>query len=254
MKLILVSFLMFQASFVLAVKPNAKGKEIAKKVESANDGYVGEESQMRMILLDSSGSRIERTMEGKTLERPDDGDKSLSEFLTPGDVRGTKMLTWTNKTSDDDQWLYLPSLRRVKRISSRNKSSSYMGSEFTYEDLGGQDPEKFDHQFIKETPKVWVLERKKKAKSAYSKERVYISKEFMNPIKAEYYDRKGELLKIGTFEKFKQYKVGKKNFFRAHRITMKNVQNKKTSIIEFDKRSLGKSFSSRVFRKESLKK
>ena len=241
-------------SSALAIKPDPKGKKIASDVQKANDGFVGEESKMKMILLDSNGSRIERTLEGKTAERKNEGDKSLSVFLTPGDVRGTKMLTWNNKKNDDDQWLYLPSLRRVKRISSRNKTSSYMGSEFTYEDLGSQDVDKFDHQYVKEDKKQWIIDRKKKSKSGYSRERVYISKKFMSPIKTEFFDRKGEMLKVSKFSNFKQYKVLGKTFFRPHKIVMNNIQNKKTSIIEFEKRELGKKFGSRIFRKEALKK
>ena len=102
--------------------PETKGLRIATKADAVNAGFKGEASEMVMILTNAHGDKTTRKMSSKTLEGTDDGDRSIITFIWPADVKGTKMLTWTHKVGNDDQWLYLPSLKRVKRISSRNKS------------------------------------------------------------------------------------------------------------------------------------
>ncbi len=241
-----------------AKTPEARGTLIANELEKANDGFQGEESDMEMVLIDAYGAKTTRLMAGKILEVPGDGDKSLMTFLNPKDVKGTKMLTHSHKGDDDDQWLYLPTIKRVKRISSSNKSSSFMGSEFSYEDLGSQEIDKYNFKWIKDVKfksgvPGWIVQRIPKANSGYSKMIMTISSKYMNPIKMEYYDRKGELLKVASFTAFKSYKVGNKNLWRAGQIHMKNVQTKKESTMQWKQRKLGQGHSERDFKKTSLK-
>ncbi|OUR96790.1 hypothetical protein A9Q84_10640 [Halobacteriovorax marinus] len=236
-----------------------KGLRIAKESESRNNGFIGEESNLEMVLIDAYGSRIIRKMKGKVFEVIGDGDKSLNIFMNPKDVKGTKMLTWSHKDKDDKQWLYLPSLRRVKKISSKNKSSSFMGSEFSYEDLGSQETEKYTYNFIKdgkssEGKDVYILERKPKAKSGYSKQVIYISKDHMNTVYVEYFDRKGEILKKAVMSGFKSYTIKGKTIHRPNQIHMKNLQTKKESIFKWHDRKIGIKLKERLFTKRALKK
>lgn len=239
--------------------PEAKGMRIAKEVEVKSNGFIGETTTMKMVLIDAYGAKTTRIMEGKVLEVKGDGDKSLSIFLNPKDVKGTKMLTHTHKSKDDSQWLYLPSLRRVKRISSSNKSSSFMGSEFSYEDLGSQELEKYNYKWLKDAKMgkkkkaIWVLERKPKIKSGYSKQIIYMSKKIHSPLKIEYFDRKSELLKTAVFTGYKTYKVKGKKIHRAGQIHMKNVQTKKESIFSWSSRKIGIKLPARMFKKTGLK-
>ncbi|MEE2744828.1 MAG: outer membrane lipoprotein-sorting protein, partial [Bdellovibrionota bacterium] len=226
--------------------------------EKSNDGFVGESSEMEMILEDAHGTKIKRRMKGKIMETKGDGDKSISQFLLPADVKGTMMLTWTHKKKDDDQWLFLPSIKRTKRISSSNKSASFMGSEFSYEDLGSQEVEKYSHKLLKEEKNkdgldLWVMERiPRNKKSGYRKLKVWIIKKYSNPGKIEYYDRKNELLKIATFSSFKEFKIGSRTLYRASKIHMVNVQTGKKSTISWSNRSLGVKFDEEDFEKDSL--
>ncbi len=250
---------LLNTKFMSSKAADVRGTLIAKGLEYKNEGFKGEESDMEMVLIDAYGAKTTRIMEGKTLEVDGDGDMSLMEFLNPKDVKGTKMLTHSHKGDDDDQWLFLPTIKRVKRISSSNKSSSFMGSEFSYEDLGSQEVEKYNFKWLADmkTKKGglggWKIERIPKANSGYSKMIMTISAKYMNPIKVEYYDRKGELLKVAAFSDFKGYKVGGKTLWRANKIHMKNVQTKKESTMDWKKRKLGASLSSRDFKKTSLK-
>lgn len=247
-------------SFFIILSFNAmanKGLEIAKKIDKINTGFVGEFSEMEMILINAQGDKITRKLNSKVKENTSDGDMSLSTFLIPKDVEGTKMLTWTHKKDDDDQWLFMPSLKRVKRIHSNNKEASFMGSEFSYEDLGSQEVEKFTYKFIEEGKlqdgtEYWKIERYPTKKSGYTKQVSTISKKYNNPVKIEYYNRRKELKKTADFSNFKEYKVGKKTFFRANKIHVVNHLTKKQSVLKWNKREIGKKFSKKDFSKEGL--
>lgn len=225
-----------------------------KKADTVNSGFLGESSDMEMLLINAHGDKVERKMKSKVKETKSDGDKSIITFMWPADVKGTKMLTWTHKKGNDDQWLYLPALKRVKRITSRNKTGSFMGSEFSYEDLGSQEVEKYTYKFMKDDQlnkrPVSVIERVSTDKnSGYSKQIVYMDNEYQNATKIEYFDRKGELLKIALFTEFTKH--GK--FWRAHKIDMKNVQTKKQSILSWKNRKLNQKFSDSKFNQNRLK-
>jgi len=237
----------------MAGTPEEEGLNIAKQVDEVNAGFEGEYSELEMILINAHGDETTRKLITHTKEKQDDGDMSISVFQWPADVKGTKMLTWSHKTGDDDQWLFLPALNRLKRISSRNKSGSFMGSEFSYEDLGSQEVEEYTHKLLEETQyegrDVWKLQRiPVNKRSGYSKEIVWMDKEYNNPIRIEYYDRKEELLKIATFSEFKVY--GK--YWRANRIDMENVQTQKQSVLIWQTRELGKDYSEDQFASDYL--
>ena len=231
-----------------------RGLEIMTTAENFNNGFLGESSSMEMVLINAHGDRVTRKMDSKIKETNKDGDKSIITFQWPADVKGTKMLTWSHKKGNDEQWLYLPALKRVKRITSRNKTGSFMGSEFSYEDLGSQEVEKYTYNFVKEDTlnkrKVWVIERVSTDKnSGYSKEALYMDQEYQNPLKTEYFDRKKELLKVANFADYKKY--GK--FWRFNKIEIKNVQTKKQSILTWKNRELNKKFSDAQFNQNRLK-
>jgi hypothetical protein len=258
-QVLLTISLLLSFSYSLSAKESAsdKGLRLAKEIEASNRGFIGEESEMEMILVDAYKSKTVREMTGKTMETNSDGDKSLMVFKNPKDVKGTKMLTHTHKNGDDDQWLYLPSMRRLKRISSRGKTSAFMGSEFSFEDLGSQEIDKYKFKWIKDLKgktgdALYLLERYPKEKSGYSKMVMLISKKLNSAIKIDYYDKKGELLKTGQFKNFKAYQVGKKKIFRASTIEMNNVQTKKSSTFTWKSRKLGIKHRGRDFDKKSL--
>lgn len=255
MKLLLLSLsLLF--SNQLAAKDI--GLQLAKQMKKANAGYISEAANMEMILIDAHGTQISRKMLGSFLEVKGDGDKGLIEFITPKDIKGTKMLTWSHRAEDDDQWLYMPAIRRVKRINSRNKSSSFMGSEFSYEDLSSQEVEKFTYKYLgkkqdKKLGKIMILEKTPINKSGYTKQIHYIVAKYKQANKIEYFDKKQTLLKKAIPSNFKKYTVGKKSFWRPGKITMVNIQTRKKSIMSWSKRKFAKSISAKTFTKSALK-
>ncbi|MCG8379472.1 MAG: outer membrane lipoprotein-sorting protein, partial [Proteobacteria bacterium] len=139
MKTLITTFLAALTVVAFAQSPEDRGLEIAQKADLVDQGFESSSVKLTMILTNKQGQESTRYLENKTLELTEDGDKSLIVFNSPKDVSGTATLTFTHKVGADDQWLYLPALKRVKRISSKNKSGPFMGSEFAFEDLTSQE-------------------------------------------------------------------------------------------------------------------
>ncbi len=238
----------------IAVENDAS--KVAEKVKMHNDGFVGEKGMMEMILKLGT-QEIKRKMSSMSLEVSPGETKSLLVFEIPKDVRGTKLLTWSFENKDDSQWIYLPSLRRVKRITSSGKASSFMGSEFTFEDLRNTGVKKYTYNelaTIKQADDtLWKYTRRPIEKSGYSKQVVTVSKKYMSTIQVDYYDRSLELLKVAKFSDFKAFNVKGKKMFRAGKIVMKNIQTKKESILIWSDRKLGVKLKTNLFKKGSLK-
>ncbi|MGD9211559.1 MAG: outer membrane lipoprotein-sorting protein [Desulfobacteraceae bacterium] len=228
--LILIVFLHLPGCF--AMSEEEKGFEIVKEADRRSSGYIDFTAEMRMILRNRNGDESERAVKIKNFEITDDGDKTLSFFTSPRDVKGTSFLTFAHKVGDDDQWLYLPSLKRVKRISSSNKSGSFMGSEFSYEDIAPQEVEKYTYKWIKDEMfnemECFVIERYPvdKKNSGYSKQIVWIDKQEYRTLQVKYFDRKGFHLKTLALNKHKQFLD---KFWRSTEMVMVNHQNGKST-------------------------
>lgn len=229
------------------------GLEVMQKVENHNSGFIGSTSEMTMVLIDAHGNKVERIMEATLKEDKKDGDKSITSFEKPLDIKGTKLLTWTEKNGPNKQWIFLPKFKRVKKINAKNQAGSFMGSEFSYEDIGGQEISKYNFKLLSEDDKNWIVESISKEASGYSKMVSTISKSLFNPIKVEYFDRRGELLKVSTLDEYKEYKVKNKKINMSNKITMVNKQTKKQSIITWNKRKLGVKLKDSDFKSSKLK-
>lgn len=212
---------------------NERGLEIAKEVEKRDRGWGDVSSKLRMVLTNKQGAQSERALSIKTLEVPGDGDKSLTVFHEPKDVSGTAFLSFSHALEPDQQWLYLPALKRVKRISSSNKSGPFLGSELAFEDIASFEVEKFAYELLRE--ETWNNEPYFVVKfvpqyehSGYKYEEVWIHKNEYRIDKTVYYDRKGDLLKTFTVTGFKKY-LGQ--YWRGDLFNMENHQNGKSTQI-----------------------
>lgn len=209
-----------------------RGLEIAKAAEQADLGFGSSTVELKMTLKNKNGQTSERSLTTRTLELTEDGDKSLIIFKSPKDVKGTATLTFTHKVGSDDQWLYLPSIKRVKRISSNNKSGPFVGSEFAYEDLSSQEVEKYAYKFLEEKGSLLVVEQDPvDPKSGYTRRVVSYNKDKGYRIEyVEFFDRKNSLLKSLTYSDYKLYK---NKFWRAGTFKMVNHQSNKETILNF---------------------
>jgi hypothetical protein len=233
-----------------------RGLELARQADTRDRGYGDFTASLRMELISRHGDKTVRKMRGKFLEVADDGDKSLLIFDNPRDVKGTAMLTHSHKDAPDDQWLYLPALHRVKRISSTGKAGSFMGSEFSYEDLGSPELEKFTFKWLRQEKyngmDCDVLERIPTDKdSGYTREEVWLDRDEMRYWKVVYYDRKKTLLKTLVSSDFNKYK-GK--FWRAGKMHMTNHQSGKQTILYWEDYAFDVGLKDRDFQKNVLKR
>jgi outer membrane lipoprotein-sorting protein len=230
-------------------------QEVANKCEAVMNGYKSSTADMTMTLINAKKQRRQRQMHMQTLENKK-GNKSLMTFLSPADVKGTKFLNHEHINKDDDQWLYLPALKRVKRIASKNKSGSFMGSEFSYEDLSSFSVKKFHFSGNAKVEKldgkkVYVGKRIPVSKnSGYTKEISWVDANNFLIKKVEYYDRKHELLKTATFDKYK--KISGK--WRVIQMSMINHQNGKKTILVWKNEKIKIHLKGRDFNKRILKK
>lgn len=213
-----------------------RGLAIAREMNARDRGFGDSAATMKMVLIDAGGGETLRELHVRTLEGRGDGDKLLAIFGAPADVRGTVFLSHTHPDRADDQWLFLPALKRVKRIAPANKSSPFMGSEFSYEDLASVEVEKYTYAYRGDEPYEgearWLLERVPvEAESGYSRQRVWVDKARYVPLKIEYFDRRGEKLKTLALRGYEQY-LGR--YWRAHEARMENHQSGKRTILRWD--------------------
>ena len=233
----LISFMLFgyNSGEMFAQSAEEKGLEIAIAADKADQGFESTSVNLTMVLRNKNGQESRRQLSNKILELTTDGDKSLIVFDSPRDVKGTATMTYTHKEGPDDQWLYLPSIKRVKRISSDNKSGPFMGSEFAFEDLSSQEVEKYTYRFDREETtdgyQAQVVERDPlDPKSGYTRHLVWFNADKDYRVeKVEFYDRKNALLKTLTYNGYQQYAD---KHWRAGNMTMVNHQtNKETELI-----------------------
>lgn len=248
---------LFHPAPALAETTAEKGLAIATEVDRRDSGFKDFTADMLMILKNKHAQQSRREMRFKTLEVADDGNKSLIIFDSPKDVKGTAFLNYTHKVEDDDQWLYLPALKRVKRISSRNKSGSFMGSEFAYEDIASQEIEKYTYKWLKdeeyEKLDCFVIERYPvdKKNSGYSRMLAWIDKAAYRTWKVAYYDRKNSHLKTLVFSGYEKYS---NRFWRASKLNMTNHQTGKSTELHFSNYRFEVGLTGSDFSKNSLKR
>ena len=213
--------------------PEAAGLQIARDSRAREEGFGNFTARQVMVLRNKHGQESRRQLRVKVLEVPGDGDKSLFVFDEPRDVQGTALLVHAKREGADDQWLYLPALNRVKRISSSNRSGSFMGSEFAYEDMTAPEVEKFTYRYLRDEPcdhsTCTVTERVPvDSRSNYRRHVVWRDKDELRVRKVEYYDRKDAHLKTLTLAGYEQYLD---RYWRAAEMAMVNHLTGKSTVL-----------------------
>lgn len=259
MKYVLTAMALFLLTSIAAGSnqmPEEKGLAIALEADRRDTGFRDFTADMQMVLRNRHGQESNRMIRFRVLETTDDGDKSMTIFDNPGDVKGTAFLTFTHKTGDDDQWLYLPALKRVKRISSNNKSGSFMGSEFAYEDLSSQEVEKYTYRWLRDESldgqDCFVVEFiPVDENSGYTRRVTWIDQAEYRLQRVEYYDRKNTLLKTLTVDGYGLY-LGR--FWRAESMQMVNHQNGKSTELIWSNYAFQTGLKETDFSQASLKR
>lgn len=187
------------AAFAPAHAQTPTGEEVIQK-ELATFYQAGKDFQAKvaMRLVNAQGSQRERAMNMWRVNAGAGGDQRyLITFDAPADVRGMGFLVWKYAKKEDDRWLYFPALKAVKRVAADDKRSSFVGSDFTYEDISGRDLDEEQHQLVKQENvgdrPAYVVESKPKAAATYAKRLSWVDRERWVPLKEEYFDAEGKL-------------------------------------------------------------
>lgn len=224
--------------------PAAYGLQLATYADRVDQGWVDEVMQGTMTLFDADGDSVRRTFSRMALERAVEGDKLIIKFQSPAEIKGVAALTHENSGGADDNWLYLPANKRVRRISGANNTASFQGTEFTYEDLANLDPREFDWRFLEETDiesgggetPVYKLEAKPTYEdTGYSRLIVYYQRETWRQERIEYYDLAGKLLKTRSTGDWNHIHG---RFWRQFDIEISNHQTGKRTTLKIEKQFL----------------
>ena len=236
--------------------PDQKALAVATRSDVSDNGFTSSIAHLTMILRNAQGQETVRVLEIRTLEREDAGvgDKSILLLSAPGDVKGTAFLSYAKLVEPDDQWIFLPALKRVKRIASVNKSGPFLGSEFAYEDFTSQEVGKYLYRYLKEEACgdfiCDVIERTPLYEySGYSKQVVWIDQTHAQFRQIAFYDRAGVRVKTLNLEDYRLYQD---RFWRAHRLEMSNLRNGKSTTLLFKSFAFGEGLNKRGFTKGAL--
>ena len=252
----IAAFALSLAGNTNATTADEKGFDIAARSDRSDLGFGDSEVELKMVLRNAAGQSATRSLRITTLEKPDEsvGDKTLVLFDTPRDIEGTALLSHAKILDPDDQWLYLPALKRVKRISSSNKSGPFVGSEFAFEDFTAIELNKFDYRYVGEDScgeiQCDVLERLPRYEnSGYTRQVAWVDQADYQIRKVEFYDRRGDLLKVLELKGYRAYENG---VWRAHLLVMTNVQTKKQTDLVYGDYEFGIGLSENDFVKGRL--
>ncbi len=205
--------------------------------------YPDSTSETTMTLTNKAGKQRVRKTFGTTKLEPNGVDNMrMTRFLEPADVKGTVSLLIEHSEKDDDIWIYLPSVKKVRRLVSSNKKDSFVGTDFSYGDVIGHKVKEWDHKLVKEEDvdgkPCYVIESTPKdasikANTGYSKRVNWIEKDNFVTLKAVLYDESGELLKEAKFTNYSEVDPTRHKW-QAGQLETRNVQAEHSTVIHID--------------------
>ena len=222
---------------------NLSAMDIMKKTNEARQ-LEGSEAVMQLTIKNSKGDkRVRKIAMVSKLFDSGKTEKRVYRFLAPADVKGTGILAFDYENKNDDMWIYLPALRKTRRIVTSERAKSFMGSEFSYADMNSPTLSDYNFRIVKEESvdgvNCWKIEAKPKNDAVaedegYSSKNVWVAKDEFTIRKAEYFDLDGELLKVLTSRNIVMVDSAKKRY-RSKYMAMTNKQNGRESIFEIEK-------------------
>ena len=221
---ILTTLALLAPALTQAETAEQKGLRIATEAANRSDGYRDITSTGEMILRTASGQTAERRFDASWISTSNNASRSLLIFRWPGDIRNTALLTHVYTGKNDDQWLFLPAMERVRRISGSGRSGSFVGSEFAFEDMVDQEVDKFRHKWVEDgrCPSggtCHIIDRVPTTNSGYRLQRIWLDTKELRLQQVMYFDRRGAHLKTLVISGYKLYKG---RFWRASRMDMVN--------------------------------
>ena len=255
-----ILFFSSQAKLALATSESGhsfdKGREIINQSEANTTGFRDMSSLVRMTLTRENGSKKVTEMVVKVISLKNGEGKSLTRFTKPKREKGISLLTFSHAKQDDEQWIYLPSTKRIKKIASSSKSSSFRGSDFSFEDLGSQSSSDFNFELLQEEPcdkeSCWVLERTAIANiSSYSKTHLWIDKVHFRLYKALFFGSDDKPMKQLTIS---NYKLHDDKFWKPELLLMKQSKGNRSTTLKVLEVQFNSNLQENEFSELSLKR
>lgn len=223
--------------------------------------YYAEEglkADVSMTLVSKGGKKQTRRLSMLRVNTSGGAQKYFMYFHEPQDVRGTAFLVWKHPKKDDERWIFIPALNMTRRIAAQDSSSSFVGSDFSYEDVSGRDLQQDTYKLVKtmedyegkKGQKAYVVESVPASKAGYKKKISFVDADTCLPLKEEYYDTQGKMFKIFTAEEIKTVD----GIATITRRTMENVKTGHKTDVRFTDVSYPENIPDDVFSEKSLKK
>ena len=236
--------ILFQNLFALS------GTELATLVDD-RESPKDMKSNMSMVLTNKNGKM--RTSAIRSYSK-DSNKKQILWFLAPADDKGVAYLKIEHKDKSDDMKLWLPNFKKIRRISSRKKSESFMGSDMSYEDMTSRNLNEYTYLItgseIVNDKDCYILESTPNGiKTEYSKHKSWITKDTYLPLKEESFDKNGKLLKSKSivYQKIKKYNIMKE-------LHVKNIQRNHQTVLKFDNIEVDSGIEDNIFHEKNLKR
>ena len=237
------------------------GREIAERVDSRPSGN-STHALVQMQLIDAAGAIGERVVEMYGAKDADGLTRSMIIFHHPASVAGTRFLTVENQGRDDDQWIYLPALRRVRRIAASEGSGSFMGTDFTYDDLKSREIDNYEYRYLRDDTvplqtggqrlnrAVHVVEATPKpgTTSQYARIVEFVDPISWTPIRIELYDARGELVKVNTMDRLENVQ----GYWTVINNTMQNARTGHRTVLNIQRFEYDKQLPAGLFTQNFL--
>jgi outer membrane lipoprotein-sorting protein len=227
------------------------GTEVMSRAEQREVGQ-DETSQITMKITARGQQRVKQLRmlrKGKASSK-----KVLIHFLAPADERGVGFLVWRHQDKDDDRWFYLPALKMVRRIAAADKRSSFVGSDFTYEDVAGRDVARDTHTLTGEETvggaACYVVKSVPKDRAEFASKTAWVRKDNFVVVQEKYFDRQGRLLKTFTVDKLERVQ----GLWTVRQQTMKNAQTGSQTVVTWDSVRYNTGLGDDVFTERYLKR
>ena len=198
--------------------------------------FAGEDAKgkMTMKLIDSKGNTRQRVMTMlRRNQQNSEEQKYFIYFHEPGDVRRITFMIWKYPEREDDRWIYIPAVDLIRRIAAEDKYSSFVGSDFSYEDVSGRDPSEDSHNVVGDERLdgrgVFVIESIPRTPASFTRRVSWIDKQSFLPLKIEYYDVQDQLQRVFTANVIEDISAGAGDKRRIYRTIMKrSMENVRT--------------------------
>lgn len=221
---------------------------------AADDMYA----RVQMALISRDGRTRERELTMLRKDYKGETQRYYLYFHRPSDVRGTAFMVWTYPERDDDRWIYVPAINLVRRIAADDARSSFVGSDFSYEDVSGRDVSADEHRLLREDTvtgrAAYVIESRPVRSAEYQRKLSWIDRATALPLREEYYDVQGALYRVYTSDEFRDVESRGGALPTAVKRTMENVKTGHRTEVTFSEIQYDVGLEDDLFSEASLRR